>query len=651
VILAPGGENPVGQFPRGVEVGCLQRGEGRGKIDETAPSRAIEQTKRAGHFEATRARNGDAGPVVHENEIGVKLRGQRNGGALAIVQSGKGGILVGDRFGDDGEPRGRCRDPVPDRFRRLWAVELVAHDGGDPHALEHPRQQIDVADQHQVVQRACIRDDDAHASETEPVQRLSVAFKFGQCHAFIDAVRFEEAVEFGAGLEPEQAAQFGSRQPAGAIFLEHERFQGAARQVGLGAEPGGQRIGNGQRDVHGGSLARRRGGCKFTHDKGRYHAWYKLHEEINMAQIIIAFLPSRPYTGEVILKDIIIMPHAGYGEVLPRDAEALADAHAESAAALAFGLQGIGEALDLHFGEARTRAAFRALLVDAPSPRKHQADLQTGFDKLGWRTFLAEMVGVGREVDTLEHTKFIRDALAYAGQGLAPSERPDVPSSVTDRRKRIQALVDDVRKVRRFGHLIYGQRYDFVWKAVAARAALDSDAPVPIDGLQLLPGVSVAAVRNAISAGDLHLDEDETNIPYDEAKSWLARRRAFQPSRWKDLTDDQWPFDPTKATAPDERGMILIPQSADGVLFLPKHVVRGSPRGSGVSITIGPKGDEVQYDDFYEALAALAKADVARWRRRNSVGNWGIVRARGAWVAFQTAEIDRQLAGYRMEGL
>jgi len=273
VILAPGGENPVGQFPRGVEVGCLQRGEGRGKIDETAPSRAIEQTKRAGHFEATRARNGDAGPVVHENEIGVKLRGQRNGGALAIVQSGKGGmILVGDRFGDDGEPRGRCHDPVPDRFRRPWAVELVAHDGGDPHALEHPRQQIDVADQHQVVQRARIRDDDAHASETEPVQRLSVAFKFGQCHAFIDAVRLEEAVEFGAGLEPEQAAQFGSRQPAGAIFLKHERFQGAARQIGLGAEPGGQRIGNGQRDVHGGSLARRCGGRKFTHDKRSYHA-------------------------------------------------------------------------------------------------------------------------------------------------------------------------------------------------------------------------------------------------------------------------------------------------------------------------------------------------------------------------------------------
>ncbi len=136
----------------------------------------------------------------------VKVRRQCNGGALAIVQSGKCGILVGDRFGDDGQPRGRCRDSVPDCCRRLRVAELVAHDGGDPYALEHPRQQIDLADQHQVVQWARIRDDDTHASETEPVQRLLVAFELGQRHAFVDAARLEEAVEFEANLESEQAA-------------------------------------------------------------------------------------------------------------------------------------------------------------------------------------------------------------------------------------------------------------------------------------------------------------------------------------------------------------------------------------------------------------------------------------------------------------
>ena len=74
------------------------------------------------------------------------------------------------------------------------------------------------------------------------------------------------------------------------------------------------------------------------------------------------------------------------------------------------------------------------------------------------------------------------------------------------------------------------------------------------------------------------------------------------------------------------------------------------PRRGRISITIGAKGEEVQHRDFYEeALTALAKMDVARWRRRNSAGNWGIVRARGAWVAVSKAEIDRQIAEKQAE--
>ena len=163
-----------------------------------------------------------------------------------------------------------------------------------------------------------------------------------------------------------------------------------------------------------------------------------------------------------------------------------------------------------------------------------------------------------------------------------------------------------------------------------------------LEGLQLLSGLSLVGVRNAVSVGDLHPDKDQ-NVCVEEARNWLARRREFCPSRWRNLADDQWPFDPDEAVTPDEKGMIWVPR-ARGEAFVPDLVVRTARRAPGISITIGAKGEEVQHRDFYEALTALAKMDVARWRRRNSAGNWGIVRARGAWVAVSKAEVDRQIA-------
>jgi len=101
---------------------------------------------------------------------------------------------------------------------------------------------------------------------------------------------------------------------------------------------------------------------------------------------------------------------------------------------------------------------------------------------------------------------------------------------------------------------------------------------------------------------------------------------------------------PAKAVTANDRGMIMVPRAADGTLYTPHNVLR-LPRGSELpSFTIGAKGEEKQHRDFYEALAALAKMDIARWRRRNEEGNWGLVRARGSWVAVSKAEIDRQLA-------
>ncbi len=44
---------------------------------------------------------------------------------------------------------------------------------------------------------------------------------------------------------------------------------------------------------------------------------------------------------------------------------------------------------------------------------------------------------------------------------------------------------------------------------------------------------------------------------------------------------------------------------------------------------IGEKGQELTIENYDAALRALSEMEVPRWRRPNSQGNWGIVKASG----------------------
>jgi len=68
-----------------------------------------------------------------------------------------------------------------------------------------------------------------------------------------------------------------------------------------------------------------------------------------------------------------------------------------------------------------------------------------------------------------------------------------------------------------------------------------------------------------------------------------------------------------------------VPVARDGAVFC----VNGCMRGS--FYTVGEKGAEKQFSDYQAALSYLRAMSVAKWRRPNSAGNWGIVRAVG-WV-------------------
>ena len=67
---------------------------------------------------------------------------------------------------------------------------------------------------------------------------------------------------------------------------------------------------------------------------------------------------------------------------------------------------------------------------------------------------------------------------------------------------------------------------------------------------------------------------------------------------------------------------ILVPFARDGSFFQPSL---SKPRTG--QYTVGDKGFEQSFDSFERALDYLRAMPVAKWRRKNEAGNWGIVAA------------------------
>ena len=334
------------------------------------------------------------------------------------------------------------------------------------------------------------------------------------------------------------------------------------------------------------------------------------------------------------------MAHNQNAPDVPYDSDGLADLHQEIAWAFRSGFIKAGNFFSAVLDDDCMTAALRGLLNWTCSD-----DTLEFLDQVGWREFLDQESSCS--VDFVGMTRIWRTAAEYAGQGIAPDELAPLDvneciPSVEDRSLRVNGLIYTVKSLRDGAPFFIGHQYDHILEGCLARAALDFGGTLTLGGLQVLARLSLAAIRTAISLGELHPNADG-QISAEEAAAWLVRRRDFCPSRWKNPLDDQFPFNPSKVTG-SEDGVIHVPQDSDGAPFVPKHVVRKQRSGGGISIYIGPKGQEQQIHDYYEALHALATMDVPRWRRRNSAGNWGIVRARGSWVSISKAEVDRQLA-------
>ncbi|WP_205662139.1 hypothetical protein [Alteromonas flava] len=143
--------------------------------------------------------------------------------------------------------------------------------------------------------------------------------------------------------------------------------------------------------------------------------------------------------------------------------------------------------------------------------------------------------------------------------------------------------------------------------------ALFYKSDMAIEELAALSNMNIRSVKNDMmkapedkcyknSHGEYYVD-----IEY--AKKWLRSRIDFKPTKncsAHNLSNGEF---------------ILVPVASDGTHFGPACEYK---RGG---YTVGEKGDEIKVESFDEALDYLQAMPLAKWRRPNASGNFGIVSA------------------------
>lgn len=174
--------------------------------------------------------------------------------------------------------------------------------------------------------------------------------------------------------------------------------------------------------------------------------------------------------------------------------------------------------------------------------------------------------------------------------------------------------------------------FEQVVHAAEARYALDTGEDLSFEQVVILSGMSRRAVQNdAAKAGPTNLEVNGNEVKNSDAQEWLSDRRNFIPT--KNLGEDHVKkgFETEKFTSTDGE-FVFVPVTDDGIAFLPEL-----RRESGYQI--GKYGDEKYYQDYYQALTALQKMDVPKFRRPNAQGNWGI-KVSTSWRRVPKNEID-----------
>lgn len=208
---------------------------------------------------------------------------------------------------------------------------------------------------------------------------------------------------------------------------------------------------------------------------------------------------------------------------------------------------------------------------------------------------------------------------AYAYFGLSPAPNGG-PCTLAD----IKGMIDAVSAALSLSEAERALTADVDRTLLAAQArfALDERTGLLPDQLAALVRLGQKSMRNALTpSSGSGLEMKDGKITAASALTWLNARGDFKSSVWRQASTDH----SAAKTEPPLAGEILwVPFASDNSEFDPAKCLRGT------KYTIGPKGSEIAFTDYRQALDALARMKpAAYWRRPNSAGNWGIVTAVG----------------------
>lgn len=119
-----------------------------------------------------------------------------------------------------------------------------------------------------------------------------------------------------------------------------------------------------------------------------------------------------------------------------------------------------------------------------------------------------------------------------------------------------------------------------------------------------------------------------------EALPWMIKQ-GYVPTRVPEA-EVATPSTPMSSRAESGDDLLFVPVARDGAWFSPGC-------RSGGRYTIGAKGEEVKFTNYFDALEALVRMPTPRWRRANADGNRGIV----SGIRFdriRRTELERALA-------
>lgn len=159
------------------------------------------------------------------------------------------------------------------------------------------------------------------------------------------------------------------------------------------------------------------------------------------------------------------------------------------------------------------------------------------------------------------------------------------------------------------------------FRAARARMALDTmEGGQDIDqkDLAFLAKLKLRSIRNLTMGKPAILQANENKrIPTEHARRWLLTRKKF---RWSllDVPDNGQTLLNDKPSPSRLQNVLFVPVDKNKTWFSPSHHKEGI-------YSVGPRGNEEKYDDYFTALEALHHMDPPMWRRKADKKRWTVV--------------------------